>query len=115
MVNIDKIKRGLANYADSEIISKIPGGGLKKVLIGTGLSLYISNLEKIVLDNKDNVFVAGLGVIHTDGSVEIERLAEAVKMHMPDEGVHVTLALFGVEMKLHKNDIDGMVSYILNA
>lgn len=115
MVNIDKVKRGVANYADAEILTKIPGGGIKKVLMGAGLSLYISNLEKIIIDNKDNILVSGLGVIHPDGNIEIERLAEAAKAHMPDEGVHVNLALFGVEMKLHKSDIDSMVSYILNA
>ncbi len=115
MVSIDKIKRGLANYADAEIISKIPGGGLKKVLVGTGISLYISNLEKIILNNKDNFLIAGLGVILPDGSIEIEKLAEAAKAHIPDEGVHVDISLLGVEMKLHKNDIDSMVTYILNA
>jgi hypothetical protein len=115
MVNIDKIKRGAINYADAEILSKISGGSFKKVIAGAGIALYISNIEKIITENKDNALVAGLGVIHPDGSVDIERLAEAVKKYIPDEGVVINIELLGLEMKLHKNDIDGMLSYILNA
>lgn len=115
MVSIDKIKRGLANYADAEIISKIPGGGLKKLLIGTGLSLYISNLERVILENKDNIFITGLGVMHPDGNIEIEKLAEAIKSRMPDEGVQVNIELLGLEMKLNRSDVDVILSYIFNA
>lgn len=115
MVNIDKIKRGAINYADAEILSKISGGSFKKVIAGAGIALYISNIEKIITENKDNALVAGLGVIHPDGSIEIERLAEAVKKYIPEEGVVINIELLGLEMRLHKNDIDSMLSYILNA
>lgn len=117
MVTMDKVKRGLANFADREIINKIPDGG-KKILVGTALSLALTNLEKIVMQYKDNAFVAALGVLHPDGSVEIESLAEAVKLYIPDGGAQINVDVVGfhlADMKLHRSDIDNMVAYILNA
>ena len=117
MVTMDKVKRGLANFADREIINKIPDGG-KKILVGTTLSLALTNLEKIIMQYKDNAFVAALGVLHPDGSVEIESLAEAVKNYIPDEGMRVDIDVFGAhlaDMTLHKSDVDNMLAHILNA
>lgn len=118
MVTIEKVKRGLANFADREIITKIPDGGFKKILVGTALSLYLTNLEKLIMQYKDNALVAALGVVHPDGSVDIEKLAEAVKTYIPDEGMRVDIDVFGAhlaDMTLHKSDVDNMLAHILSA
>ena len=118
MVTTDKIKRGVANYADAEILSKIPDNGFKKVLIGTGLSLYINNLEKIIMSQKDNAMIAALGVIHPDGTVDIDRIAEAVKANIPGQGMRIDIDILGshiADMTLHQSDIDNILYHINNA
>jgi hypothetical protein len=117
MVTIEKVKKGLANFADREIISKIPDVG-KKILVGAALSLYLSNLENLIMQYKDNAFVAALGVIHPDGGIDIERLAEAVKPHIPEDGAQINVDVIGLhlaDMKLHRSDIDNIVAHIINA
>lgn len=117
MITIDKVKRGLANFADREIINKIPDVG-KKILVGAALSLYLSNLDKLIMQYKDNAFVAALGVIHPDGGIDIERLAEAVKAYIPEEGAQINVDVVGLhlaDMKLHRSDVDNMLAHILSA
>ena len=115
MVTIDKVNRGVANYADAEIISKIADGELKKVLLGAGLSLYINNLEKVIMSYKDNPLVSALGVFHPDGNIDIERIGEAIKANMSPSGTRIDIKLLGVNMTLHQSDIDNMIYYINNA
>ena len=115
MVTTDKIKRGVVNYADAEILSKIPDNGFKKVLIGAGLSLYINNLEKIIMSQKDNALIAALGVIHPDGTIDIDRVAEAVKTNIPAQGARINVDLLGLNMTLHQSDIDNILYHINNA
>ena len=106
MVTMDKVKRGLANYADSEIVSKIPSG-FKRVAVGTAISLYLKNLDKIA----DNALVKGLGIFAEDGSVDIDTLADTVKANIPDSGMRTSFDLMGMhiaDMTLHKSDIDNM-------
>lgn len=114
MVTIDKVKRGIINYADAEILSRIPGG-LKKVMIGAGLTLYINNLEQIVMEQKDTALVAGLGIFQTDGAIDIDRIADAIKNYVPSEGMPISIDLLGINMTLHKSDIDNIRYHINNA
>ena len=118
MVTIDKFKKGLANYADAEIVSKIPENGFKKIMIGTAISLYINNLEKIVMSQKDNFYVAALGVVQPDGAVDAERIAEAIKKNIPSQGARVNVDILGThiaDMTLYPNDIDNILYHINNA
>lgn len=106
MVTMDKVKRGLANYADAEIVSKIPSG-FKRVAVGTAISLYLKNLDKIA----DNALIKGLGIFADDGSVDVDTLAEAVKSNIPESGMKTSLDLMCMhiaDMTLHKSDIDNM-------
>lgn len=118
MVTIDKVKRGLANFADREIISKAPVGSFKKIAIGTAVGLYLSNLEKVVIQNKDSMFISALGVIQSDGAIDIDKLAGAVKENIPDEGMKINVDILGAhlaDMTLRRADIDDIVNYIYNS
>jgi hypothetical protein len=118
MITIDKVKRGLANFADKEIISKAPGGSFKKIALGTAVGLYLSNLENLVMQNKDSMLISALGVIHPDGSIDIEKLATAVKENVPEEGMRINIDVLGAriaDMTLRRSDIDDIVNYIYNS
>ena len=118
MVNTNQIKRGLANFADAEIVSKIPGGTMKKTLVGTAIGLYIGNMDKILSNGLKNPFVSALGVIDEAGNVDIDTLADALKKNISDGGVRVDLDFMGFhlgDMTLHRQDIDVLRTHILSA
>lgn len=118
MVNIDQVKRGIAAYADTEIMSKIPGGGLKKIGIGTMLTLFINNLDKTLDSSAGAPMLGMLGIKNADGSVNIDAIAEAMKKNIDDSGAKINLAFWGIpigDMTFHRSDVDALRTYILNA
>lgn len=118
MVNSNQIKRGLANFIDSEIMNKIPGGSIKRTLIGTMMGLYINNLEKTIKGMAANPFVSALGLQDESGNINIDVLAEELKKNMPQEGVKVDLDLLGFhfgDMVLRRGDIDTLRQRILTS
>lgn len=118
MVNVSKIKRGLANFVDSEILNKIPGGTLKRTLVGTAMGLYINNLGNVLTDATKSPIVAALGIQDADHNVDIDVLAEEIRKNIPDTGIKIDLDLLGFhigDMRLTKQDVDVLRTHILNA
>ena len=118
MVNVGQIKRGLANFVDAEILTKIPTGTLKRTLIGAGVGLYLANLEKTLSGASQSALVAGLGVVDEHGNVDIDRLAEELRRNMPPEGIKIDLDVMGFhlgDMTLHQSDIENLRVHIVNA
>lgn len=118
MVNTNQIKRGLANFVDAEIVNKIPGGTIKKTLVGTAMGLYIGNMDKILSNVIKSPFISALGVIDEAGNVDIDTLTDALKKNISDVGVHVDLNIMGIhlgDMTLHRQDIDVLRTHILSA
>ena len=118
MVNVGQIKRGLANFVDVEILPKIPAGTLKRTLIGAGIGLYLSNLEKLLTGATKSAYITALGVIDEHGNVDIDRLAEEIKRNMTPEGMRIDLDIMGFhlgDMTLHQSDIENLRVHIVNA
>lgn len=118
MVTTSQIKRGLANFVDAEILPSIPGGTLKRTIIGTGVGLYLSNLENTMAALSKNAYVVALGVIDEHGNVNIDKLAEELKKNMPPEGVKIDLDIMGIhlgDMTLHRSDIDVIRTHIIES
>ena len=118
MVNINQIKRGIANFADAEIINKIPCGTLKKTLFGTAVGLYINNLGNVINNVSSNPFIAALGIQDADHNIDIDKLAEELKKNIPDTGLKIDLDFLGFhfgDMTLSKQDIETLRSRIASA
>jgi hypothetical protein len=118
MVNINQIKRGIANFADAEIINKIPGGTLKRTLFGTAVGLYINNLGTVISNVSTNPFVAALGIQDADHNFDIDKLAEEAKKNIPDTGLKIDLDLLGFhlgDMTLTRQDVETLRSFIASA
>lgn len=118
MVNTNQIKRGLANFVDAEIVSKIPGGTLKRTLLGTAMGLYIGNIDKILSNGMKSPLISALGVIDDAGNVDIDTLTDALKKNISDVGIHFDLDIMGLhlgDMTLHRQDIDVLRTHILSA
>ena len=117
MISTEQIKRGLAAYIDNEILPNIPSGSLKKVLVGTALTLYITNIEKII-KGQDNAFISAMGLIDESGTVDMDRLSEALKRNIPESGTTISINALGMNigsMILHRSDVDAIHRYILNS
>lgn len=111
MVTIDKIEQGVAAYLDGELMPKLPSSGIEKVLAGTALSLAIRRSGKMLDGLKSNKMIQMLGVMDTEGNVDIDVLAQELKKNMPTEGVKVDVPVIGV-LTFHKEDVDRLYEYI---
>lgn len=115
MVTKDQIKRGLSRYVDAEIVPRLPGGSVKKVIIGTALSLFMGNIEKNIDHLSDHPLIKTLGLIDESGRYDIDRLAEEVKRNMSDEGMKFCIDVLGMhvgDMTFHRSDVDSLRNHI---
>ena len=118
MVNVSQVKRGLANFVDAEILPKIPVGSLKRTLIGAGMGLYISNIEKAIAGASSSPYIAALGIVDESGNIDIDKLAEEIKKNMTPEGIRINLDVMGFhlgDMTLNKSDVEVLRVHIVNA
>lgn len=116
MVTIEQIKRGLANFADAEILTKMQIGTFKRVAFGTGIGLALANLDKSI--RLDNPIVEMLGVVNADGTINIDTLAAELKKNIPDEGMRLDIDILGFKlgsMIFHRADVETLRAYIVNA
>jgi hypothetical protein len=117
MVTIDQFKRGLASYVDADILPVIGAGTAKKMLVGAALSLYISNIDKI-LTTRDNAFINAMGIFDDNSCIDVDRVADALKRNIPDSGTAFNIDVLGIRvgsMTLHKSDVDTLHRYIINS
>lgn len=112
MVSIDKIEKGVANYLDGELMPQLQSNSLEKVLIGTAASLAIRRSGTIVAGYKDNKMVQMLGIMDSNGNVDVDVLADELKKNIPKEGVKVDIPIIGT-MTFHKDDVDKLYEYIM--
>ena len=111
MVTMEQIEKGLAAYLDNELMPLLPNSSLEKVLAGTAISLGIRSYGKIAASYKDNKIVQTLGIMDSDGLVDIDVLAEEVKKNIPPEGVVINIPMLG-EIKFGKDDVTKLRRYI---
>lgn len=113
MVNMDTIERGVAAYADNELMPKLPEEGLQKVLIGTMLGLGIRKFKTIagamMEEHKEGLKM--LGIMDESGNVDIDTLKEEFRKNIGDNGFSVELPMMG-KMTFHRSDVDTLYKYI---
>lgn len=111
MVTIEQIEKGVAAYLDVELMPKLPNSGFEKVLAGTALSLIIRRSGNILDSYKDNKMVQLLGLMDSEGNVDVDILAEELKKNIPTEGMKVEVPIIG-SMTFHKEDVSKLYEYI---
>jgi hypothetical protein len=117
MVNVDKIKRGIALYIDRDILPKLQIGAFKRFAVATAAALFVDNTANNVAALTKNAVFATLGISDADGNIDIEKLANEAKKHMPDEGLTMDLNILGMHLggaTFHRADVDVLRGYILN-
>jgi hypothetical protein len=112
MVSISDIEKGIANYLDSELMTKLPQNGFQRVIAGTAISLAIRKSGTIVANLQDNAFIKMIEIMDGDGNVDIDLLREEVKKQIPDTGVKADFPMIGV-VTFRKDDVDKLYDYIV--
>lgn len=110
MVHKSKVLRGLANYVDAEIVSKM-AGSWKAWVIGGAVGLAAARADALIGQLASNPMVAALGVIEGENidvdAVYTELLKQAQKGSMTVEMPVVGPITFGVA------DVESLYRHIM--
>lgn len=111
MYSVEQIQKGVAAYLDAEFMPMLDENSFKKVIVGAAISLAINKYTSLIPVIQQNPFVASLDVIDSEGNVDVETLAEAIKENMPPTGVETEIPMLG-KIRLKSADADKLVEYI---
>lgn len=107
----EQVVNGIINYADNEIMSKLPTAS--KWIMGTGLVLAANKANKVAESLRDNAIVKMLDVMDEDGMVEVDELIDAMKASADKYGkVSVDVSMIG-KLTFSSSDIDDLRRYIV--
>lgn len=110
VVSVDCIGKGVAKFADREILKNVDGW--QKVVVGAAIALAINRSQDIVASYRNNKVVKMLGIFDADGNVDIDILKQVVKDNISNNGFVNTVPVLG-ELKFHKSDVDNLYNDIM--
>ena len=110
MVNVNKVKNGIAKYLDAEVINKLPGW--KSWVFGAGAILIISKADALIDQFKDHPMVKAMGIMDGD-MIDIEALHSAFRKQAQTVGsVDISIPMIG-ELRMGVQDIDRLYNFIM--
>ena len=112
MVTIDQAMRGVAQYADNEIIPHLPTG--KGIGAGIALALIMDGGKNRILALKDNPAVQMMGIMDAEGNIDLDRLYNAARARVDGKKIPLTIPVIG-ELRFDVNDVDRLYKYIQEA
>ena len=118
MATMEQVRRGLASYIDNEILPAIPGGTMRKVVIGTAAAMLVANLEKTLTGALNNPAMHTLGIVKEDGTINVDAIADSLRKNVPDEGMRLNIDIMGFrlgDMTFKREDVDRLREHIINS
>ena len=112
MVTIDQAMRGVARYADNEIIPHLPTG--KGIGAGIALALIMDGGRSRILALREHPAVQMMGVMDADGNIDLDRLYNAARPRVDGQKLPVTIPIIG-ELRFDVGDLDKLYRYIQEA
>ena len=112
MVTIDQAMRGVAQYADNEIIPHLPTG--KGIGAGIALALIMDGGKSRILALKDHPAVQMMGIMDADGNIDLDRLYNAARPRFDGQKLPITVPIIG-ELRFDVSDLDKLYKYIQEA
>ena len=112
MVTIDQAMRGVAKYADDEIIPHLPMG--KGIGAGIALALIMDGGKSRILALKDHPAVQMMGIMDAEGNIDLDRLYNAARTRVDGKNIPLTIPVIG-ELRFDVNDVDRLYKYIQEA
>lgn len=112
MVTIDQAMRGVAQYADNEIIPHLPTG--KGIGAGIALALIMDGGKSRILALKDHPAVKMMGIMDAEGNIDLDRLYNAARPRFDGQKLPITVPIIG-ELRFDVSDLDKLYKYIQEA
>ena len=112
MVTIDQAMRGVARYADNEIIPHLPTG--KGIGAGIALALIMDGGKSRILALREHPAVQMMGVMDADGNIDLDRLYNAARPRVDGQKLPVMVPIIG-ELRFDVSDLDKLYRYIQEA
>ena len=112
MVTIDQAMRGVARYADNEIIPHLPTG--KGIGAGIALALIMDGGRSRILALREHPAVQMMGVMDADGNIDLDRLYNAARPRVDGQKIPVMVPIIG-ELRFDVGDLDKLYRYIQEA
>lgn len=120
MVTEKQIKMGIGAFFESEILPIFEESSPERAVIATGAGLLLANWDGIK-KIQNNPLSQLFGVFDQSGSVDIDKVAEELKKHIPEKGlrfdidVNILFKKINKTLWFKKEDVDALRTYILNA
>ena len=113
MFKYDKVIKGITNYIDNEILTKIQGW--QRWVVGAGAGMLMSNALEVFNNLKTNEVIKLLNVIdESNNTINVTRLYEEIKKQAQKSAVDVNIPMIGT-ITLNETDVEKLYSYIKNA
>lgn len=107
----NQVITGLINYADHEVMNKLPVTG--KWVVGTAITLGSNKVNNIIEVLKENTIVNMLGVIDEEGNIDVDAIITALKDSAEKYGnVTVEVPMVG-RLTFSSTDVERLKSYMV--
>lgn len=109
-LNSEQVIQGLINYADNEVMNKLPTSG--KWVMGTAIGLAANNATEVIDTLSSNAIVKMLGIIDDNGMIDVDALIDAMRSSADRYGnLTVEVPIVG-KLTFSSADVDSLRSYM---
>lgn len=106
----DQVVQGIINYADAEVMGKLPT--TSKWIVGTAIGIASRKVNNVIDALRENSIVTTLDIIDEDGYIDVDDLIESMKEAAERYGnITLDLSMIG-KMTFSADDVDRLRSYI---
>lgn len=109
--NSEQVIQGLMNYADSEVMGKLPTSG--KWIVGTAMGLAANKTDRVIDMLKGNAIVQMLGVMDDDGMIDVDAVMTAMKTSADKYGKFTVDVPIVGKLTFTSADVDSLRNYIV--
>lgn len=107
----EQVINGIINYADAEVMGKLPTSG--KWVMGTAIGLATNKAGNVIDTLRDNMIVKMLGIVDEEGNVDVDTLISAMKDAANKYGKLVVEVPLVGKLTFATSDIDSLRNYIV--
>ena len=109
MYDYKTVMNGLAEFVDTEILSKIDDW--RKWVFGAGVGFYLSQGKEMVEQLKENNLVRKMNLIDKDNNINIDLLYKEMKVQAAKSAIMFDIPTIG-PLVINESDLDKIYSII---
>lgn len=109
MYDYKTVMNGLAEFVDTEILSKIDDW--RKWVFGAGVGLYLSQGKEMIEQLKENSLVKKMNLIDKNNKINIDLLYKEMKVQAAKSAIMFDIPTIG-PLVINESDLDKIYSII---